>query len=668
VFVVLPGEEEVAMSHRLPALLTFSATFVIVSLPVLAATYTDDFSNGLDPEHWILVSNQVLYTCAANGEDVLLSKPQGGGGWGQCDFVKLCFSPVPLGNWDVSVDFSDAVMDWNSEHWGNELALEVGFGPHYFQIGRGDGADGDWVGTWVDPPGEGSGFPEAATSGRLRLARIDHTLTAYFNDTVVHSGDYVDEQVTHLCLSLKNNYASDALSVRFDNFAVVAEGFSPARQVARIEASDGEADDEFGAAIALHGNTLAVAAQQADRDERQSNRTVSGAVYIYDRDPQNPSSWEEVARISQPEGETVFRFGQSVALHETTLVVASQYACTGSSPSGFFCEAGAVYIFDRDRSDPGTWGLVKGLTTGGPAPRFGASVSIDGDLLVVGSPGYGTSIGHGGPGRAFVFQRSHGGPDNWGQVAELSGSDTEDGDRFGTTVSISGDKAVVGAPRTDNACPGESDCWSGSAYVFERDSGGPNNWGQVRKLSPDDLVQNDQFGKSAVIDGDTILIGINNHSPMHGAVYVFQRDDDSLDNWGQVIKLSTDVVGSAFGSSLELRRNVVLVGDTGSAVLLARSRGGIRVWGEVARLSRRTGWSEGGFPSSLAIGDELFVVGATSAFKAEDSYRGGENVGAVYVFTVGHCTLDRTQCPPRRPSGRAVPRKTETGSFSVPGL
>ena len=138
------------------------------------------------------------------------------------------------------------MVDWNSEHWGNELALEVGIGPHYFQIARGDGEGGDWVGTWVDPPGVGAGFSEDATSGRLRIARVGAIVTAYFNDTVVHSGDYSDEQVTHLCLALKNNYASDPLSVRFDNFSLVADGYSPARQVGEDRVADAPGAFSFG--------------------------------------------------------------------------------------------------------------------------------------------------------------------------------------------------------------------------------------------------------------------------------------------------------------------------------------------------------------------------------------------------------------------------------------
>jgi hypothetical protein len=622
------------------------AITLLISAPLWrTVNYSDDFSDGIDPEHWTLVSNQPLYTCDDSGGDVLLKKPEGGGGWGQNDFFKVCFSPNIIGDFDISVDYSDAVVDWNSEHWGNELALEVGFGHHYFQIARGDGEDGDWVGTWVDPPGVGSGFFEASMSGRFRIARTRSIVTAYFNERVVHRGNYSAEQVTHLCLSLKNNFATDALSVRFDNFSLVGDGYSPARQVARIEASDGEGGNEFGAPIALNGDTLVIAAQEADYEFFPPNRPVSGAVYIFDRDSGNPAGWSEVAKISQPEGELVDEFGKSLAIHGTTLVVASWRACTERSLPEWYCEAGAVYLFEQDQGGPGNWGFVKRFIAEGTwdADRFGSSVSIEGDFLVVGSS-------NSGSGKAFVYEKNQGGLENWGQVAELVGSDTEDGDRFGTALSISGNLVVVGATRTDDACPGEFQCWSGSAYVFERNYGGPDNWGEVKKISPDDLVQYDRFGRTAVIDGDTVMVETMNQQTESGATYVFHRHHGGVNNWGLVVKSEPT---SPFHGKLDFRGDLALIGDSGTAIARARNQGGVDAWGEVARLSRRTGWSEGGFPSSLAVGDGGFVVGAVSAFKDVDGIWRGENVGAVYIFK-----LNQSEPPPvlrlRRSAGRRL--------------
>jgi hypothetical protein len=391
-------------------------------------------------------------------------------------------------------------------------------------------------------------------------------------------------------------------------------------------------------------------------------------VYIFDRDPEDPSGWEEVAKISQPDGELVRYFGQHLAIRGTTLVVGCENACTQYSDMQYvLCEAGAVYIYDRNQGGSGKWGLVKKLITDGSADHFGSSVSIDGDLLVVGSRGFGTTTGHGGPGRAFVFHRNEGGVDNWGQVAGLVGSDTEDGDHFGSAVSINVGSIIVGALRNDDACPGDPDCRSGSAYIFERNHGGPNNWGEVKKLSPGDLVQGDHFGVSAVIDGDTVVVGSQAPSYRHlaGAAHIFQRDFGGVDNWGRVAELSNPGTN---GELLALSGDVGLTTDTAATVVLARNRVRGANWGEVTRLSRRTGWSEnvsvghvsGGYPTSFAIGNDFFVIGATSAVQAVDGIRRGENVGAVYVFTINPSDPDRIQRPPRRPIRRVMPAPMES--------
>ena len=76
-------------------------------------------------------------------------------------------------------------------------------------------------------------------------------------------------------------------------------------------------------------------------------------------------------------------------------------------------------------------------------------------------------------------------------------------DQFGYAVGIDGDTAVVEAIFGDATTASDS----GSAYVFERDGGGPNNWGQAAKLTASDAAADDRFGWSTELSGDTILVG-----------------------------------------------------------------------------------------------------------------------------------------------------------------
>ena len=105
-------------------------------------------------------------------------------------------------------------------------------------------------------------------------------------------------------------------------------------------------------------------------------------------------------------------------------------------------------------------------------------------------------------GAAYVFERDQGGAGNWGQVKKLTASDAEAGDDFGASVAVSGDTAVVGAAyeiRRGSA--------AGAAYVFERDQGGAGNWGQVKKLTASDAEADDRFGASVAVSGDTAVVG-----------------------------------------------------------------------------------------------------------------------------------------------------------------
>ncbi len=119
-------------------------------------------------------------------------------------------------------------------------------------------------------------------------------------------------------------------------------------------------------------------------------------------------------------------------------------------------------------------------------------------------------------------ERDAGGPDNWGQVKKLNASDAGPGDFFGTAVAIDGDRIVVAAIGTDVGGAN-----SGSAYVFERNAGGSGSWGQVKKLTAADAATQDLFGGSVSISGDTLVVGAyTDDSPLgdSGSAYVFERN------------------------------------------------------------------------------------------------------------------------------------------------
>src|SRR5207253_2576706 len=115
-------------------------------------------------------------------------------------------------------------------------------------------------------------------------------------------------------------------------------------------------------------------------------------------------------------------------------------------------------------------------------------------------------------GAAYVYSRNQGGVDNWGEVKKLTASDGASPDQFGISVAISGDTIVVGAYNKNSS--------TGAAYVYSRNQGGVDNWGEVKKLTASDAHGFDEFGVSVAISGDTIVVGAPNKNSVTGAAYV----------------------------------------------------------------------------------------------------------------------------------------------------
>jgi len=135
-------------------------------------------------------------------------------------------------------------------------------------------------------------------------------------------------------------------------------------------------------------------------------------------------------------------------------------------------------------------------------------------------------------------------------VTALDPFNPAEGDLFGSSVAVSGDFAVVGATDDDDA--GSN---SGSAYVFDRDHGGANEWGQVAKLSASDAAAGDRFGRSVAISGNTAVVG----SGGVGSAYVFERDQ--FDQWTEIKKLTgSGTPGGSFGGSVAISGDYVVVG------------------------------------------------------------------------------------------------------------
>ena len=357
----------------------------------------------------------------------------------------------------------------------------------------------------------------------------------------------------------------------------------------------------------------------------------AGAAYVFQRDNGGNDNWGEVRKLTASNAKAGHRFGTGVAVSGDTAVVGA--CCEGAGGNN----RGTAYVFRRDEGGAGNWGEVKKLTASDAEDfdSFGISVAASSDIIVVGAY---EATGDFNTGAAYMFQRDEGGAGNWGEVKKLTASDAARHDFFGVSVSVSGDTVMVGASRccrNDNPTGIE-----GAAYVFLRDAGGKDNWGEVTKLTASDAESGDFFGDSVAVSGDTALIGglgEDDGGSFAGAAYVFQRDDGGVNNWGEVKKLTASDAEafSYFGTSVAVSADTALVGalqeaargnDAGAVYVFQRDDGGIANWGEVTKLTASDAQTNDLFSAGVAVSGDTAVVGADF----EDG--GATDGGAVYVF------------------------------------
>jgi len=334
-------------------------------------------------------------------------------------------------------------------------------------------------------------------------------------------------------------------------------------QFQKLVPADGAAGDQFGNAVAISSNTIVVAA----KFNKPTNNT-SGAVYVFDRGAAN---WTQTKKVVPFDGANADEYGYSVSIDNDTLVVGARADDDNGSSSG------SAYIYSRNQGGSNNWGLVKKVLASDAAAgdEFGYSVSVSGDVILVGAHAH--VNGGVSSGAAYLFGRNQGGTTNWGQIKKLAASDGLASDNFGWSVSVYDDTAVVGTPNHDQL--GND---TGAAYVFERDFGGANNWGQLKQLLPPVVLNNDQFGYSVSISRDKIVVGqpfagFDNQS-RYGTSWAFVRNLGGLDNWGLVQKLDrTDPANNdQFGIAVGLGQDTAVIGvnqdddlgnDSGSAYI-----------------------------------------------------------------------------------------------------
>lgn len=397
---------------------------------------------------------------------------------------------------------------------------------------------------------------------------------------------------------------------------VLPAGIAQAQFEKKITASDGAVNDDFGSSwrgVGISGDTVIVEAPQIFAGG-------TGTAYIFERNQGGADNWGEVIQLNVPNEQRYLADplccgGSSVSISGDTAMVGA----VGSNLS-----TGSAYIFYRDEGGPDNWGEVVKLTAsdGRPGDRFGFG-GLSGDTAIVAAVTDDDAALNSGA--AYIFERNQGGANNWGEVTKLTASDAAAGDQFGAAgVAISGDTAIVGAMLSS----GEA----GSAYIFERNEGGPNNWSEVAKLTAPGGPDN--FGISTAIWGDTAIVGAYpfTTSGIDSAAYIYERNQGGPDNWGEVTMLTpSDPPTNAFGWQVAISGDHAVVTapadgvSIGAAYVFARDAGGPDNWGQILKLTPFDGENEDYFGSAVSVFNNTVVVGAWGDNSA---------TGAAYIYRI----------------------------------
>jgi len=367
--------------------------------------------------------------------------------------------------------------------------------------------------------------------------------------------------------------------------------------------TDPQAEAWFGMSVAISGDTAVVGSPQAN-----GVVNLSGAAYVFVR---QDGAWNQQAKLVPPDG-VGSQFGGAVAIDGDTIVVGARLADAG----------GAVYVYVRDGVNWVQQGPPLRADDAAADDWFGSSVAIDGDTIVVGAVFEEDDAANSGRGAAYVFVRSG---ETWSQQAKLTAGDGAGGDQFGSAVAISGERVIVGAPF---ATAGASQ--SGAAYVFVRSG---TTWSPQGKIQVDEVRA--ALGTSVSLDGDFAAVGAPNHDEAGiinaGAVYLYQFQ--APDSWTLVKTfVATDPnVGNAFGNSVALAGDAIAIGAQGEGNTRGTVyvfRGGGANWNQERKVFATLPGTNTLFGGSVSLSGGIVLAGAALA-----DLGAGKDQGAALVFS-----------------------------------
>ena len=356
-----------------------------------------------------------------------------------------------------------------------------------------------------------------------------------------------------------------------------------------------------------------------------------GVVYLYRRRLRTNSVWDLEQTLYVDGGFLGWMGNGALDMDGQTLLLGLQ------SDGELGGEAGAAYLFELLDSSSSTWGQVQKLVApdGGREDRFGASVSVLGEWAVVGAsnqPGLGR-----GRGAVYVYRRGSEQDAPWKFLQKIQPESLRFGDRFGTSVAMEGSTMIVGAPFSDTGPSNTGSLWS---FTLEGDT-----WSATSSFTAPDIAAGDGLGVEVALQGDWLFAGaflddeLGNDA---GAVHVFRR---KFGRWIHHQKLlpETGAQDDNFGLFLAAEDGKLIVGDpfvdekgdSAGTVYTFELEPISDLWLQTSRFFPPD-LDEKDFLGPVAISDGIVAAGAVKSLEP----------GAVYLFSARPGGSVSTYCSP----------------------
>ena len=410
-------------------------------------------------------------------------------------------------------------------------------------------------------------------------------------------------------------------------------------QMLKMQASDEDINDNFGSAVTMNDDYMLIGSYNAQGVALSD----VGKVYVWKKSYSTFSEYQILAPNVQIAG---MNFGSAVAIKDNFLMV--------GAPNRFFNskeKAGSVYYY-KYNGGTAKWGILNNgpykedelIEHSSPASfdRFGCSISIDGNYMIIGASGK----GGGGKGKACVYKYQS---NNWIFVKDIVGSTSANNDEFGHKVQVLGNLAYVSAPNHNTN--------RGIIYIFNRTNGGSDNWGEIQKVVMESAYINTYFGNDFSFGSSWGVIGSKRSNTLKGQAF-FIKYDNVTERWGtqgtsdyqpnQIVMASDGSANDLFGYAVSLYGNDVVIGaykkkgdgtnETGGAYIYKYT--GENFWEMHKHINANDIAQDDEYGISVFMHNRYAIVGSWK----EESTNTDLNAGAAYLFNIPQPLNGGTRC------------------------